>query len=209
MPVFNNDGLASQSLLEVFRTSAEVASIELVVVDDCSKDRLWELERLMQQLRDNFGTRCVCVLFLCRLATVLCIACVLFSCNLPILQCAEQSVTSTTSADPSAQPNQLVLLAIDLLTICATPSLFELVLSCRSLMLRNPTNQGFGASVNYGMREASGRFAVILNTDAFVVHGWLAALLHTFAMKPDAGLVGPLFLGQQNLVTEAGGIVFR
>jgi len=76
-------------------------------------------------------------------------------------------------------------------------------------MLRLPENSGYGAAANYGVAHARGAFVVILNTDAFVVHGWLAALLHTFELRPDAGLVGPMFMGSGNRVTEAGGIVFK
>jgi GT2 family glycosyltransferase len=76
-------------------------------------------------------------------------------------------------------------------------------------MLRTFSSKGYGAAVNYGLHNAVGTFVVILNTDAFVVHGWLAAMLRTFEMRADAGLVGPLFMGSGNLVTEAGGIVYR
>eukprot|EP00983_Pelagomonas_calceolata_P118669 1160529-Pelagomonas_calceolata.AAC.9 len=76
------------------------------------------------------------------------------------------------------------------------------------LLLRMPSNKGFGAAVNYGVLKSVGAFVVILNTDAFVIHGWLSAMLRTFELRPDAGLVGPLFIGSNNQITEAGGIVY-
>lgn len=42
----------------------------------------------------------------------------------------------------------------------------------------------------------------------FVVKGWLSAIMLTFDAYPRAGLVGPLFVGEGDLVTEAGGIIF-
>eukprot|EP00200_Dunaliella_tertiolecta_P006567 CAMPEP_0202347168 /NCGR_PEP_ID=MMETSP1126-20121109/5648_1 /ASSEMBLY_ACC=CAM_ASM_000457 /TAXON_ID=3047 /ORGANISM="Dunaliella tertiolecta, Strain CCMP1320" /LENGTH=811 /DNA_ID=CAMNT_0048938685 /DNA_START=361 /DNA_END=2797 /DNA_ORIENTATION=- len=134
MPVYNNDLLARQALVEVFRTSREADSLELVVVDDGSRKRLAGVECLLQDLEANFGTRC--------------------------------------------------------------------------LLLRMPSNKGFGAAVNYGVLKSVGAFVVILNTDAFVIHGWLSAMLRTFELRPDAGLVGPLFIGSNNQITEAGGIVY-
>ncbi|KAF5832473.1 hypothetical protein DUNSADRAFT_11610, partial [Dunaliella salina] len=57
MPVYNNDLLARQALVEVFRTSREADSLELVVVDDGSRSRLAGVECLLQDLQANFGTR--------------------------------------------------------------------------------------------------------------------------------------------------------
>jgi len=59
MPVYDNDLLARQALLEVFRTAREAESVELVVVDDKSPTRLLGVESMLQELRSHFGTRCV------------------------------------------------------------------------------------------------------------------------------------------------------
>ena len=44
---------------------------------------------------------------------------------------------------------------------------------------------------------------------SFVVKGWLSSILQTFETAPRAGIVGPLFLGDGGLITEAGGLVFQ
>ncbi len=38
--------------------------------------------------------------------------------------------------------------------------------------------------------------------------GWLTAIMRTFEMNPNAGMVGPMFLGADDLITEAGGLIF-
>lgn len=43
----------------------------------------------------------------------------------------------------------------------------------------------------------------------FVAKGWLSAIKHTFKHQPKAGLVGPIFLGRDGTIQEAGGLVFR
>jgi hypothetical protein len=43
----------------------------------------------------------------------------------------------------------------------------------------------------------------------FVVKGWLAAIMQTFEANPRAGLVGPMFMGDNDVITEAGGLVFN
>jgi len=87
MPVYNNDGLARQALLEVFRTSAEAESIELIVVDDGSRDRLVGLEYLLRQLEDNFGTRCVYVCECVLVCVYVCVcACLQMDCGVRWIQ---------------------------------------------------------------------------------------------------------------------------
>lgn len=60
-----------------------------------------------------------------------------------------------------------------------------------------------------GIQAAHGEFVALINNDMFVVKGWLTAIMETFRLRPKAGMVGPLFLGRNNIVQEAGGIVFN
>lgn len=72
----------------------------------------------------------------------------------------------------------------------------------------NPKNLGFVRSCNLGARQAAGEYLVFLNNDTQVQPGWLDALIETFAMRPDAGLVGSRLIYPDGRQQEAGGIVF-
>lgn len=53
-------------------------------------------------------------------------------------------------------------------------------------------NLGYTAAANHGLAQASGQFAVLLNSDTEVSTGWLEALIDCALSAPDIGLVGPL-----------------
>lgn len=73
---------------------------------------------------------------------------------------------------------------------------------------RHETPLGYGAANMAGAKIARGEFLSLINSDMFVGKGWLSTILASFAHWPDAGLIGPLFLGERMLVTEAGGIIW-
>ena len=75
--------------------------------------------------------------------------------------------------------------------------------------LRNARNGGFIASCNAGAAAAQGRYVLFLNNDTELREGWLDALHATFALRPDAGLVGSKLLFPDGSVQEAGGIIWR
>jgi N-acetylglucosaminyl-diphospho-decaprenol L-rhamnosyltransferase len=52
-------------------------------------------------------------------------------------------------------------------------------------------NRGFGAGNNAGMRAASGRWYLLLNSDAWLEPGALEALVAFAEAHPDAAVVGP------------------
>jgi GT2 family glycosyltransferase len=58
------------------------------------------------------------------------------------------------------------------------------------ILLRQPANQGFGATVNHGMSRAGGDLVLLLNTDIVLLDGWLAAARPHFA---DAALFAVTF----------------
>lgn len=71
-----------------------------------------------------------------------------------------------------------------------------------------PANATFGAARNKGIDLSSGEYVALLNNDVFVSKGWLSMLLWTLESDDSIGIVGPLFLDQEKLVEDAGGILF-
>ena len=61
----------------------------------------------------------------------------------------------------------------------------------RVLLLENPSNTGFVASVNRGMRESGDRDVVLLNSDTEVAADWLDRLRRTAASDSRAATVTP------------------
>ena len=74
---------------------------------------------------------------------------------------------------------------------------------------RNPENLGFLHSCNRGAGFASGEYLVFLNNDTIVKPGWLDALVETFELRPDAGLVGSQLLYPDGTLQEAGGVIWK
>jgi GT2 family glycosyltransferase len=75
-------------------------------------------------------------------------------------------------------------------------------------LVRNHENLGFVRSCNAGAAEARGDYLVFLNNDTQVQPAWLDALIETFAIRPNAGIVGSRLLFPDGRQQEAGGIVF-
>ena len=72
---------------------------------------------------------------------------------------------------------------------------------------RRAVNGGFIAACNDGAERARGEFLVFLNNDTVPQPGWLDALLDTFRVRPDAGLIGAQLLYPDGRLQEAGGVV--
>lgn len=70
-------------------------------------------------------------------------------------------------------------------------------------------NLGFLGACNAGAATARGRILVLLNNDTRVVAGWLDALVDSFSLFPQAGLVGSKLLYPDGVLQEAGGIIWR
>jgi GT2 family glycosyltransferase len=56
----------------------------------------------------------------------------------------------------------------------------------------NSSNVGFAAGNNIGIKQATGDFFVLLNSDAFPTPGMLARLVDHFARDEHLGMVGPV-----------------
>jgi len=63
-------------------------------------------------------------------------------------------------------------------------------------VIGNPVNAGFGAANNLALKNAAGEFLLLLNTDAFVLPGAVAALVDYLKAHPKAGIAGPRLLNR-------------
>jgi GT2 family glycosyltransferase len=70
-------------------------------------------------------------------------------------------------------------------------------------LIANQENLGFGLANNQALREASGRYALLLNPDTTVPPGVIAGMIDFMERHPRAGMVGPeLVLGDGRLQTN-------
>ena len=74
-------------------------------------------------------------------------------------------------------------------------------------VLRTRVNLGFAGGCNWAARHARGRYNVLLNDDTEVEPGWLDALVS--ATGPSVGAVGSLIAGYDDVVEEAGRVLWR
>ena len=75
-------------------------------------------------------------------------------------------------------------------------------------VLRSATNEGFLIGCNKAVAASRGRVVLLLNSDAFVRPGALAAALAALDASPDVGAVGGKLILPSGLLQEAGSIVW-
>ena len=75
--------------------------------------------------------------------------------------------------------------------------------------IRRETNGGFIAACKHAASQARGRHIIFLNSDTRVAESWLDELIGSFALFPQAGLVGSKLLNEDLTLQEAGGIFWR
>ncbi len=63
-------------------------------------------------------------------------------------------------------------------------------------LIENPDNAGFGAANNLALQRAAGEFLLLLNSDAFVQPGAVAALRRCLETHPKAGIAAPRLLNR-------------
>ncbi|MFN7222331.1 MAG: glycosyltransferase family 2 protein, partial [Burkholderiales bacterium] len=76
-------------------------------------------------------------------------------------------------------------------------------------IIRNANNLGFLRNCNAGAAVARGQYVLILNNDIIVTPGWLDAMLETFTLRDNVGMVGAKLIYPDGTLQEAGGIVWR
>ena len=67
----------------------------------------------------------------------------------------------------------------------------------------NPTNSGFGAANNIGMKAAKGEVFLLINTDAFVEPGAIDTLCDKMKAEPKLGVVGPRLLNEDRTLQRS------
>lgn len=58
----------------------------------------------------------------------------------------------------------------------------------------NPSNLGFAAALNLGLRATSGRYILWLNPDAELLNSGMAELIRYLDQNPSVGILGPLLV---------------
>jgi GT2 family glycosyltransferase len=61
-------------------------------------------------------------------------------------------------------------------------------------IIANPKNLGFGAANNQALKQATGDFLLLLNSDAFPKPGAIPSLIKELQANPKAGVIGPRLL---------------
>lgn len=84
------------------------------------------------------------------------------------------------------------LIVVDNGSTDETPALFS---TRRDLIYhRNPANFGFSKANNIGVRLATGRYLLFLNSDIELIDSSLLAMLRYLSLHPRVGLIGPQML---------------
>lgn len=94
------------------------------------------------------------------------------------------------SALASVPPRALELIVIDNASGDGSPEMVAARFPAARLV-RNPDNRGYAPACNQGLRSASGRFVMALNSDAFLAPGALDALVRRMEADPGLAAVGP------------------
>jgi len=68
-----------------------------------------------------------------------------------------------------------------------------------------PSNSGFSAAVNAGIREAQGQCVLLVNNDiVFHEPGWLGHMIQTIQLEPKVGIVGARLLYSNHTIQHGG-----
>ncbi|KAL4542467.1 hypothetical protein Ndes2526B_g03945 [Nannochloris sp. 'desiccata'] len=78
-----------------------------------------------------------------------------------------------------------------------------------TVILRNKQARGFSGANNQGAILANGTYILFTNSDMLVTKGAMALLKSTLDTNPSIAAVGPMFVGDNHVIQEAGGIVFN
>jgi glycosyltransferase involved in cell wall biosynthesis len=165
----NHPEVTAQALLELFRTSRELPSVEFIVVDDGSTDSTTIVHQTLARMRYYFGVRVKLI--------------------------RHETPKGYGLANQAGKCKCLCLLGH-----CAR---LATLLQLRASLLNQPscaTLAGIDASV--------AKYITLVNSDAYVLRGSLFAMWSTFRVQADVGVVGPMMIGKDSILAEAGGVVW-
>lgn len=72
-----------------------------------------------------------------------------------------------------------------------------------AIVIENPTNIGFAAANNRGLKSCTGRYVLLVNSDVIVRDGCIAALWDFMEKHIEVGLVGPKVLNPDLTIQES------
>lgn len=80
----------------------------------------------------------------------------------------------------------------------------------RAHWVTNAENRGFGVAVNQGIALAQGTFIALLNNDAEVTPGWLAALVDVLHAHPRAGMAASKIVAfdDHGIIDKVGHLIY-
>lgn len=76
------------------------------------------------------------------------------------------------------------------------------------IYLRNEENIGYILSTNKASHHCRGRYICLLNNDTEILPGWLESMFDLIEKDENIGCVGSKLVYKNNLLQEAGGIIF-
>ncbi len=110
----------------------------------------------------------------------------------------------------SLQADDSIPLEVLVIDNASTDQTASMLARCDGLtVLRNGTNIGFGPAVNQACAVATGRYLLLLNSDAELLPGSISSAIRTTIAAPRVGAVGGRLIFEDGRLQEAGGIVWR
>jgi len=70
------------------------------------------------------------------------------------------------------------------------------------IYIKNPTNIGYGAAINQGIKLSHGKYIIPMNDDAFVNNGWFEPLIEALEKDKSIGVIRPTQIGSGNYPAE-------
>jgi GT2 family glycosyltransferase/glycosyltransferase involved in cell wall biosynthesis len=126
---------------------------------------------------------------------------------IPVYNHWELTVACLRSLAFDSSATEYEVIAVDDASSDQTQHFLPKVEGLRVVQLKK--NSGFIGAVNAGLEVARGRFILLLNNDTVVKPGWLDALMRTFEVEENVGVVGSKLVYPDGTLQEAGGIIWR
>jgi len=131
----------------------------------------------------------------------------LVSIVIPVFNKWNYTYNCLQSLHENLEGNSFEIIVVDNGSTDGTEKLFKKIHNVK--YIRNDENLGFVGGCNKGAESAEGEYVVFLNNDTQVFTGWLSALVDTFTIQKNVGLVGSKLIYPDGRLQEAGGIVWN